>query len=125
MPIYLIGTRHDDVARFLIDGVSPFVDQTLPAVLHLLRSAHVFVSVLSGISHLAHFGQVDRHVLIYPEAEPQTLASNPRAVIIRNKPWLITAPDVFAALSRFVGQEMRDGTASPPGRTLAPAGAGA
>lgn len=97
-PLYVVGAATDDVAPFLVLGVLPLVDFTLPEVLALLRAARVFVSIDNGLSHLAHFGAVARHVLLYPALLAPALVANPRAHTIRAAPEAITVAQVLAGV---------------------------
>ncbi|HET9019992.1 MAG TPA: hypothetical protein VFN46_10410 [Acetobacteraceae bacterium] len=96
-PIYVVGAATDDVTPFLTGGLMPLIDFTLPEVLALIRAARVFVSIDNGLSHLAHFGRVSRHVLLYPALLAPALVANPRAHTIRATPQAITVDSVFAA----------------------------
>ena len=97
-PIYVVGGATDDVTPFLTGGIVPLIDFTLPEVLALSRAARVFVSIDNGLSHLAHFGCVSRHVLLYPALLAPALVANPRARTIRATPQAITVDSVLAAV---------------------------
>jgi hypothetical protein len=64
-PIYVIGGLADDYAAFDFPGVIPLIGLALPETLDLMRRAPLVLTVETGLSHLAHFGGVSRHVLLY------------------------------------------------------------
>lgn len=98
-PIYIVGGNDDDVSPYMtLRNTHAFVGRPLPQVLDLLRSATVFVSLDSGLSHLAHFGGVHRHILICGDVVPPTVAVNCRGRMIRGVPASITSDDVISMI---------------------------
>ena len=84
--VYVVGASGpDNPAPYLAAGVEPVFDRPLAQVLHLMRQAPLFMSVEGGLSHLAHYGGVRRHVMLYPGCLPQTWARNPYAVLVTAK----------------------------------------
>lgn len=78
---YVVGVSgRDDHALYAGAGIDPIFDRPLSQVLHLLRQAPVFLSIDNGISHIAHFGGVRRHVLLYPGCLPKCWVENPHAI---------------------------------------------
>jgi hypothetical protein len=84
--VYVIGGGQDDPTPFLRDGVVPVIGYPLTQVLDLMRRAHLCVTIDTGTSHLAHYGGVDRHLLLYPEVNFPTIHTNPRARMLRAWP---------------------------------------
>ncbi len=84
--IYLLAGPNDDPAPFLRDGVVPIVNYPLTKVLDLMQRADLCISIDTGTSHIAHFGGVDRHLLLYPEVNFPTIHANPRARMLRAWP---------------------------------------
>lgn len=82
--VYVVGASgYDDPTLYIAAGVEPVFDRPLAMVLDLIRQAPMFLSIDNGISHLAHYGGVGRHVLLYPGCLPECWVRNPRAAIVR------------------------------------------
>lgn len=80
---YVVGAAaYDGADQYAAAGIEPVLDRPLSQVLHLIRQAPLLLSIDNGISHLAHFGGIDRHVLLYPGCLPICWARNPRAEIV-------------------------------------------
>jgi tetratricopeptide (TPR) repeat protein len=94
---YVIGSPNDDPTPFLRPAVAPVIGYPLGQVLDLMRRAPLCVTLDPGISHLAHLGAIDHHVLICPEVDQPTLPRNPRGKILRGRPSDLTADQVIAA----------------------------
>ena len=92
--VYVIGnSQHDDPSPYRGHGIDLFFDHPLSRVLNLLRQAPLFMSVEGGMSHLAHFGGVYRHVLLYPaKLTPLCWAQNPRGYMVKADPKPINVP---------------------------------
>lgn len=80
--VYVIGSSKDDFSRFDFPGVTPMVDRPLPEVLDLMRRALLCITLDTGPSHLAHFGGVSRHLLLYPSFHRPNLVRNPAGISI-------------------------------------------
>ena len=61
-------------------------DRPLPQVLDLMRRSSLVMTLDNGIGHLAHFGGVDRHVMLYPDCLPLWFAESPNALLVRGGP---------------------------------------
>lgn len=64
-------------------GIRPVFDQPLPYVLALLRKASLVLTLDNGIGHLAHFGGVKRHAMLYADWLPRRFAESHWAVHVR------------------------------------------
>jgi Flp pilus assembly protein TadD/capsular polysaccharide biosynthesis protein len=95
--IYVVGGPEDDVGPFLRDGVIPVIGYSFTQVLDLMQRAQLCITIDTGTSHLAHFGRVSRHVLLYPAVNYFNIHVNPRARVIHAWPKEITAEQVIAA----------------------------
>ena len=95
LPLYVIGGADDDMSPYAAAGPMPLPGLALPEVLGLLRAAAAVISIDNGISHLAHFGAVARHVLLYPALLAPALVANPRARILRAAPEAIGVDQVW------------------------------
>jgi hypothetical protein len=103
-PVYVLAASGEDAQSFTREGAVPLIALSLPQVLHVMRQAVLFVSIDNGLSHLAHFGSVRRHLLIYPALLPPDLVVNPRAFVLRGRPEDISAPQIIRHAT-----EMMDG----------------
>lgn len=84
LPVYVVGAGQDDFTSYQdVPGVWPIIDRPLTQVLRMLQDATLVLGLDNGISHLCHFGGVDRHVMIYPHCLPPRLAENPRGAHVR------------------------------------------
>jgi len=102
-PIYLLGTKNEDIGPYLIaDSVIPILGYPLEEVLDLLVRCFFFISVDSGLSHLAHFGGVKNHLILYPAETRATVVANPRGHIIHKKLEDIMPEDVNELLDRIL-----------------------
>ena len=102
--VYLLGGPRDDPAPFLRDGVIPIVNQPLTRVLDLMRRADLCIGIDTGTSHIAHYGGVDRHLLLYPEVNFPTIHTNPRARMLRAWPDEISADRVISEAANMLAQ---------------------
>lgn len=101
--VYVIGGGDDDWSQFVDAGAIPLLDLALPEVLYILRRARIFLSIDNGISHLAHFGGVQRHVLLYPAILAPNLVANPRAKSLIGHPQSIGVETVLSACADVLG----------------------
>lgn len=99
----MIGGGDDDWSQFVDAGAIPLLDLALPEVLYILRRARIFLSIDNGISHLAHFGGVQRHVLLYPAILAPNLVANPRAKSLIGHPQSIGVETVLSACADVLG----------------------
>lgn len=97
-PAYVIGTSDDDFTTYeRLPTVTCLRNRPLPEILHLLRQAHVVLSLDNGIGHLCHFGRITRHVMIYAACLPPLLAENPFGDHVRGRmPIDITVDQVIS-----------------------------
>jgi ADP-heptose:LPS heptosyltransferase len=95
--VYIVGAiARDDPEPYVKAGIVPVFDFPLTVVLNLLRHATAVLSVDNGISHLAHYGGVAKHVLLYPGYLPDCWVANPRGRMIhRGHLEQIQVSDVF------------------------------
>jgi hypothetical protein len=101
-PVYVLGAIGEDAQSFTQEGAVPLIALSLPAVLHVMRQAVLFISNDNGLSHLAHFGSVRRHLLIYPALLPSCLVVNPRALVLRGRPEDISALQVIRHATEMI-----------------------
>jgi hypothetical protein len=71
-------------------------------VLDLWQRAPITITIDAGTAHLAHFGGVSNHVLLYSVAVMKTTHQNPRATIIQAWPKDITANMVMDAVQTYL-----------------------
>jgi hypothetical protein len=102
--VYLLGGPHDDPTPFIREGVVPVIDYPLPQVLNLMQHSHLCVTIDTGTSHLAHYGGVDKHLLLYPEVNFPTIHTNPRARMLRAWPADISAEMVISEAAIMLAQ---------------------
>lgn len=76
--VAVLGGPQDDMSVFEKSGCILLRDLPLPDAYATMRQAKLFLSVDSGLSHIAHFGGIGSHLLIYPNHVSRYLASNPR-----------------------------------------------
>jgi Glycosyltransferase family 9 (heptosyltransferase) len=102
--IYVLGSHaNDQVEPYAVAGIEPVFDRPLTQVLDLMRNATLFMSVDTGTAHIAHFGGVKRHVLIYPDCQPRNWAEAPRAIHVRGpRPADISVDQVLEAARRVL-----------------------
>lgn len=104
-PIYVVAASGENAVPFIHAGAIPLVGLGLPEVLDVMRQATLFASIDNGLSHLAHFGNVKRHLLLYPELLPPNLVMNPRAHVLRGRPEHIQAETVIAHIDTLLRTE--------------------
>jgi hypothetical protein len=104
-PVYVLGGHGDNVDPYIEAGAIPIVGHPLTSVLSMLRECRLFISVDNGISHLAHFGGVRHHVLLYPICLNPHWVPNPGAKIIRNLPMNIEVTTVMAAIHEVLDRQ--------------------
>jgi hypothetical protein len=103
--VYVIGGDRDDPTPFLRDGVVPVIGYPLSQVLDLMQRADLCITIDTGTSHLAHFGGVNRHLLLYPEVNFSTIHTNPRARMLRAWPADISADVVINEAARMIAEK--------------------
>jgi hypothetical protein len=84
--VYILGAGAGDcasAAHYAVAGIETVFNRSLPKILDLLRSAPLVMTLDNGLGHLAHFGGVQRHVMIYPGCLAPKFAEAPRANIVR------------------------------------------
>jgi hypothetical protein len=101
-PVYVLAASGEDAQSFTREGAVPLIALSLPSVLHLMRQAVLFISIDNGLSHLAHFGSVRRHLLIYPALLSSCLVVNPRAFVLRGRPEDISALQVICHATEMI-----------------------
>jgi hypothetical protein len=84
-PVHVIGASADDFPAFDFPNVTHIKDRPLPQILDLMRRATLCVTVETGPAHLAHFGGVAKHVLIYGDTHPPALVATSLGMIVRGK----------------------------------------
>ena len=81
--VYIVGSYiHDDPAPYIEAGMELVFDRQLAEVLDLMRRAPLVLTIDNGMSHLAHYGGISTHVLLYPGCLPACWVNNPRAVTV-------------------------------------------
>jgi hypothetical protein len=100
--IYIIGASNDDFTGFDFPGVTHVIDRPMPQILDLMRKAPLCVTVETGPAHLAHFGGVSKHVLIYGDIHPPALVSTAIGEIVRGRATDVTVDAVRAAIVRVL-----------------------
>jgi hypothetical protein len=75
---YVIGrSSTDSIAPYAVAGIQPVFDRPLTQVLDLMRRAPLVLTIDTGTGHLAHFGGVSRHVMVYADCLPAKFAEAP------------------------------------------------
>jgi ADP-heptose:LPS heptosyltransferase len=98
-----------------VAGIQPVFDRPLSQVLDLMRQAPLVMTLDSGIGHLAHFGGVSRHVMIYANCLPGKFAEAPRALHVRGPmPAAISADQVLEAARQVLGFSPKDEKGAKP-----------
>jgi hypothetical protein len=100
---YLVGAEGEPYHLYDHPLVVPISGRPLPYVLDLMRGSLLVMSVDTSLSHLAHFGSVARHLLLYPQVNPATLGTNPRGKFIHGWPVEISPEMVIAAALEMLG----------------------
>lgn len=97
--VYVLGrSSTDTTAPYAVAGITPVFDRPLTQVLDLMRKAPLVMTIDTGIGHLAHFGGISRHVMVYPDCLPPKFAEAPRAIHVRGpRPAHIGVDDVLRA----------------------------
>ena len=101
-PVYVVAATGEDVDAFAQEGAVPLIAMSLPALLQLMRQSALFISIDNGLSHLAHFGSVGRHLLLYPALLPPCLVMNPRSRVLRGRPEDISASQVIRHATEMI-----------------------
>ncbi|HEX2940541.1 MAG TPA: hypothetical protein VHO91_05805 [Rhodopila sp.] len=104
-PVYVVAASGENTVPFIDAGAIPLVGLELPEVLDVMRHATLFASIDNGLSHLAHFGDVKRHLLLYPALLPSNLVVNPRARVLRGRPEDIQVEAVIAHIETMLRTE--------------------
>ncbi len=96
---YVVGSHPgDSTEHYAVAGITPFFDRPLTHVLDLMRKSPLVMTLDNGIGHLAHFGGISRHVMIYADCLPPKFAEAPRAIHVRGpQPLAIYADQVLHA----------------------------
>lgn len=80
---YVLGAAPaDDPTPYVTAGIEPFFNHLLSEVIYMMRQAVLFLSIEGGMSHLAHYAGVKRHVFLYPGCLPLKWCEHPRAVTV-------------------------------------------
>lgn len=80
---YVLGAAPaDDPTPYVAAGIEPFFNHPLSEVVYMMRQAVLFLSIEGGMSHLAHYAGVKRHVFLYPGCLPLKWCEHPRAVTV-------------------------------------------
>ena len=99
--VYVLGAGAGDFAsseHYAVAGIEPVFNWALPKILDLLRSAPLVLTLDNCIGHLAHFGGVQRHFMIYPGCLAPKFAEAPRATIVRgHRPADVSVDQVLEA----------------------------
>lgn len=103
--VYVVGSSQTDgTAPYAVAGIQPVFDRPLTQVLDLMRQAPLVMTLDSGMGHLAHFGGISRHVMIYANCLPGKFAEAPRALHVRGgMPATISADQVLEAAQQVLG----------------------
>lgn len=102
---YVVGSwsSGDSTSPYAVAGIRPVLDRPLTEVLDLLRKAPLVLGIDNGIAHLAHFGGVKRHVMVYPDCLSPHWAESPRAQHVRGStPANISVDQVLEAARRIL-----------------------
>jgi hypothetical protein len=99
--VYVLGAGDGDAAsthHYAVAGIEPIFNRRLPQVLDLMRNAPLVMTLDNGIGHIAHFGSIQQHVMIYPGCLAPKFAEAPRATIVRGpRPADVSADQVLEA----------------------------
>lgn len=102
--VSVIGGDEDDCSPYEAAGATAIKGYSLPNVLSLLWQTDLLLSIDNGISHLAHYGAVDRHVLLYPTCLSPNWARNPGATHVTGHPRDISPRQVIDAATAILGR---------------------
>lgn len=80
---YVLGAGLDNKGSYLKANITALFNRSLRQVLYVLRRASLVLTIDNGISHLCHYGNVARHVLLYPGCLPACWVDNPNAIKVR------------------------------------------
>ena len=93
--IVVVGSFNDDWSVFENCGFTLFPGRPLIEVLELIRDSRLFLSVDNGVSHLAHFGGIQHHLLLQPQCLTEAFITNPRGRHIRGNPLDVTVDKMY------------------------------
>jgi len=104
--VYVVGASGvDDPCPYVAEDVEPVFDRPLSQVLSLMRSSPLVMTIDTGISHLAHYGGVENHVLLSPGSAPECLVPNPCGSTVRvNRPIEAQPSDMLQAARMVLGR---------------------
>ena len=100
--VAIIGSSADDWSDYIDTDFEILTDYPLPIILGALRRTPLFLSVDNGMSHLAHFGGVSRHGMIYPACLSESFVRNPLGVYVRGNPLDVTVDQVVALAEQIL-----------------------
>lgn len=81
---YVIGRQStDSTIPYAGADITPIFDRPLTEVLDLMRQAPLVMSIDTGPGHLANFGGISKHVMVYADCMPAKFAEASRAVHVR------------------------------------------
>lgn len=96
--VYVLGgSPADQPAAYVAAGITSIFGRPMPQVLGLMQQAPLVMTIDTGTGHLAHYGGITKHLLVYPDCLPGNFAQAARAVHVRGPmPADITADQVVA-----------------------------
>ena len=100
--VYLIGSSDDDRSLFKFPGLRHVINRPLPEILDVMRRAALCITLDNGPSHLAHFGGVSKHLLLYPSLHRPNLVRNPAGLSIYKSIVDISVNEVIAGIERLL-----------------------
>jgi hypothetical protein len=101
--VVILSDGIDDTTPLLAPNTRVMESRPLREVLSALRGCRLVISVDNGISHLAHFGGVSRHLLLAPACLPAAFVANPRGRSVRGEPVAVRATTMIDVAREMLG----------------------
>ncbi len=106
--VCVLGSGDDDFQPFQRQGVEVVIDRPLTEVVTIIRDSSLFISIDTGLSHVAHLIGKKEHLLLYPDYFSRNWACNPRGRLIQGRPVDISVKDVIGHTVRFLMPSVSD-----------------
>jgi hypothetical protein len=89
-PVYVVGCDSDDWSWVTGTKLIPVINQSMAFIVSLLKQCKLFVSIDTGIAHLAHFINISTHAFLYPTVTAWGFVDNPNAQKVIDFPLNVT-----------------------------------